>query len=99
MASIITLDSILLATLIALIGFVGWAGMRYINKDDAWKAATAETLADLVALRSVCIKEFAAREDLQEVFQEIRNHEGRISAIEARQNSFGPRPSSCSKGL
>ena len=82
MSEIITLDSILLGALSLLLSFAIWAGHRYISRDDAWKQAHDRKMADIIAVRSVCIQGFAAKKDVNELFKVARNHGERIAKLE-----------------
>ena len=82
--SVLTLDSILLSTLVVLLSFVVWAGHRYISRDDAWKQAHDRKMADIIAVRSVCIQDFALKKDVNELFGVARDHGERIASLEAK---------------
>lgn len=91
MSTLITLDSILLSTLVALLSFVVWAGHRYITRDDAWKQSTdawkhtmERRLAETVNIRNVCIQDFALKKDVNELFGVARDHGERIASLEAK---------------
>ena len=90
MSTLITLDSILLSTLVALLSFVVWAGHRYITRDDAWKQSTdawkhtmERSLAETANIRNVCIQDFAPKKDVNELFGVVRDHGERIAKLEA----------------
>ena len=84
MSEIITLDSILLGALSLLLSFAIWAGHRYISRDDAWKQAHDRKMADIIAVRSVCIQDFALKKDVNELFGVARDHGERIASLEAK---------------
>ena len=80
--SMLTLDSILLSTLVALLSFVVWAGHRFIIRDDAWKQGVERKMDEMVAVRSTCVQTFAAKKDVNELFGLVRNHGERIAKLE-----------------
>ena len=89
--SMLTLDSILLSTLVVLLSFVVWSGHRYISRDDAWKASTdawkhtmERRLAETANIRNVCIQDFALKKDVNELFGVARDHGERIASLEAK---------------
>lgn len=89
--SMLTLDSILLSTLLVLLSFFVWTGHRYISRDDAWKQSTDEwkhimerRLAETANIRNVCIQDFALKKDVNEIFGVVRGHGERIASLEAK---------------
>jgi hypothetical protein len=81
--ALVTLDSILLSVQVALIMIIAWVVQRYIKRDDEWKRHVDKKLEELTAVRAGCIQEFASKNSMNEAFKEIREHEGRISALES----------------
>lgn len=89
MSTLITLDSVLLSTLVALLTFVVWAGHRYITRDDAWKQNmdnrmqnVERRLAETMTTRSICIQDFALKKEVNELFVISRDHGERIARLE-----------------
>ena len=82
MNGILTLDSILLSTLVVLLSFVVWAGHRYITRDDLWKQDMERKMVALIAVRSVCVQDFALKKDVHELFSIVRVHAERIAGVE-----------------
>ena len=82
-SDLITLDSLLLSLLVALVGIIAYAGQRYIHKDDEWKKHVDKKLDELASMRVVCLRELASRESMNEAFRVLRDHGGRISALES----------------
>ena len=86
---LITLDSILLSVLVAQFGVLGFVVKRYIHRDDDWKRQVDHKLDELTAVRAGCVQEFASKASMNEAFREIRDHGGRLSALESWRNTVG----------
>lgn len=80
--TLVTLDSVLLSVLLALMGFVLWAGRRYVARDDAWKQDMERKIAALIAVRGVCVQDFASKKDVSELFGIVREHGERLAKVE-----------------
>lgn len=86
MGSIVTLDHILMSVLITLIGGAIWAGRRYILRDDIWKMSMSEKMEHIQLQRAECMREFAAKRDVDNVWNVLRKHGERISALEGKHS-------------
>lgn len=76
MGGLVTLDSLLLGVLLALVSVVAWAGKR-------WMIRIETTLEEVKAQRVVCVQDFALKSDVNTAFKEIRKQGERISALES----------------
>lgn len=81
--SSVTLDHVLLSTLLALMGFFLWVGKRYIERADVrWERVEA-SIEEVKAQRVVCVADFARQSDMNTVYGTLRKHGERLSSLEA----------------
>jgi hypothetical protein len=83
MNTLLTLDSLLLSSLVVLFSAIVWIVKRYIAKDDIWKGQVDEKLDDLKAVRMKCLQEFATKESVDRAWNVIRENQTDISSLKS----------------
>lgn len=85
--TVITIESILLSVLVALLGVVCWSIKRYIDRDDRWKdAMTAEMVRQGEKIAAFTVQ-LASKKDVDELYGITRKQGERLSSVEARQKA------------
>ena len=87
LAEVVTLEGIVMAALAALFAFVIFIGKRYIKSDDDWKKTTYEQLEHLKNQQTLYLKEFASRETLTKMIDNVNDHGQRLSSLETWKRS------------
>lgn len=81
--SSVTLDHVLMSTLVVLMGFFLWVGKRYIERAEIRWERIETSIEEVKNQRVVCLADFARQSDMHIVYGRLQKHGERISSLEA----------------